>query len=74
VGVDVGVTSSRELSHGLTIIGPAYTRVEQMSFKLIAETAGGEQAWVNFYMFATDGGKLQKARKLNVRTLFAPFV
>jgi hypothetical protein len=38
----------------------------EMSIKMLAETAGGHQAWVDFYLMATDGGALQYARKLNV--------
>jgi hypothetical protein len=42
----------------------------QVSIKLIAETATGEQAWVPFYLFDTDGGKLQNARKLWVGAFY----
>lgn len=38
----------------------------EMSIKMLAETAGGHQAWVDFYLMATDGGVIQYARKLNV--------
>lgn len=36
------------------------------SLKFIAENAAGDQAWVDFYLIMTDGGLIQRPRKLNV--------
>jgi hypothetical protein len=44
----------------------------EMSIKMLAETAGGHQAWVDFYLMATEGGALQYARKLNVSQALNP--
>ena len=40
------------------------------SLKFIAENADGtKQAWVDFFLIGTDGGFLQRPRKLNVNTI-----
>jgi hypothetical protein len=40
----------------------------EVSYKFLAETEDGlTQAWVDFYLIASEGGFMQFARKLNVR-------
>lgn len=51
----------------LQIINMAGSR--DYSLKFIAENAAGDQAWVDVYLILTDGGLLQRPRKLNVGTL-----